>query len=104
MTALQYSYTVMGIDKILFRSILASHYLAGGMKMPPIFKSLASIMAWGLWIIAWVMGMSTFIMGIVNGTLYGDEPAPMVFPVFFAVSIACGVSAVVVMLLRKKMD
>jgi uncharacterized membrane protein len=72
--------------------------------MPDIFKALASITAWGLFIISWVIGLSTAIMGIVNGKLYGDEPAPMIFPVFFAVSIFCAVSAVVVMILRKKMD
>jgi hypothetical protein len=36
--------------------------------------------------------------------LYGDDPVPLVFPAFFAVSIICAVSAVVVMILRKKMD
>jgi hypothetical protein len=72
--------------------------------MPPIFKALASIMAWGLWIIAWVMGISTFAMGMVNGVLFGSEPVPMVFPAFFACSLAMGVGAVVVMVLRKKME
>jgi uncharacterized membrane protein len=72
--------------------------------MPDIFKALASITAWCLLIISWIIGLSTFIMGIVNGKLYGDEPVPMVFPAFFAVSIACAVSAVVVMILRKKME
>ena len=72
--------------------------------MPDIFKALASIAAWALFIIAWVIGLSTFAMGIVNGVLYGDEPVPMVFPVFFAVSIACLLSSVIVMILRKKME
>ncbi len=72
--------------------------------MPDIFKALASITAWGLFIIAWIMGLSTFIMGIANGILYGDETVPIVYPAFFAVSIFCMVSAVVVMILRKKME
>jgi hypothetical protein len=72
--------------------------------MPQIFKALASVSAWALFIISWIIGMSTFIMGLVNGMLYGSEPVPMVFPAFFAVSIVCMVSAVVVMILRKKMD
>jgi hypothetical protein len=72
--------------------------------MPDIFKALASVSAWGLFIIAWIMGMSTFIMGLVNGILYGEDPVPMVFPAFFGVSILCMVAAVVVMVLRKKME
>jgi hypothetical protein len=72
--------------------------------MPPIFKALASIGAWILWICAFVMGFSTFIMGIVNGDLYGSEAAPMSYSVSFAVAAFYGVAAVVVMYLRKKME
>ena len=72
--------------------------------MPPIFKALASIMAWILWIVAVVMGLSTFITGIISGSLYGPESTPMVFPVSFAVSLAYGIGAVVVMRLRQKME
>jgi hypothetical protein len=72
--------------------------------MPQIFKALASVSAWALFIFSWIIGMSAAIMGTVNGVLYGDEEVPMVFPAFFAVSIVCMVSAVVVMILRKKMD
>lgn len=72
--------------------------------MPDIFKALSSIAAWSLFIIAWAIGMSTFIMGLVNGVLYGEDTVPMVFPAFFAVSILCMVSSVVVMILRKKME
>jgi hypothetical protein len=72
--------------------------------MPQYFKALATIMAWVLWIATLVMGLSTFAMGMVNGVLYGSEPVPMVFPAFFACSLAMGVGAVVVMVLRKKME
>ena len=71
--------------------------------MPDIFKALASITAWGFFIIAWVLGISAFIMGIITGNLYGGQP-PMVLIVSFAVSLAYGVGAVVVMILRKKME
>ena len=72
--------------------------------MPGIFKALASITAWIMFIGFLVMGFSTFIMGLISGALYGGQPAPMTFPVFFAVSLAYGVGAVVVMILRKKME
>ena len=71
--------------------------------MPPIFKALATISAWFLWIFALVMGFSTLVMGIINGTLYGPEP-PMVLPVFFAVSGFYAILAVVIMRLRQRME
>ena len=72
--------------------------------MPPIFKALATVMAWILWIIALVMGFSTFIVGIINGTLYGSEPMPMSDVASFAVAGFYAILAVVVMRLRQKME
>ena len=72
--------------------------------MPEKFKALASISAWAMFIISWVIGLSTFLMGTIKGYLYGSEPAPMVIPVFFTVALAYGMGAVVVMILRKKME
>jgi len=72
--------------------------------MPPVFKSLATITAWAIWIISWIIGLSTFVMGIISGALYGPGPLPMVYPVFFAVALAYAVLAVVVMRLRQKME
>jgi hypothetical protein len=71
--------------------------------MPPIFKALATITAWALFISGWINALSTFLSGIITGNLYGAEP-PMQLPVFFLVAIAQWVSAVVVMILRKKME
>jgi len=72
--------------------------------MPPIFKALASITAWAMFILAWVIGLSTLVSGIVTGRLGGPEPPPMVMGVFFALSIAYAIGAVVVMRLRQKME
>jgi hypothetical protein len=72
--------------------------------MPDIFKALATVAAWVLWICAFVMGFSTFIMGIVNGDLYGSEPVPLAYTASFAVAAFYGVAAVVIMILRKKME
>ncbi len=72
--------------------------------MPGIFKALASITAWAMFVIFWVMGLSTFVMGLITGALYGAEPVPMSMLVGFAVSLAYGIGAVVVMVLRKKME
>ncbi len=72
--------------------------------MPDIFKALATIMAWILWICALVMGFSTFAMGIINGTLYGSEPIPMSYVASFAVAGFYAILAIVIMILRKKME
>jgi len=73
--------------------------------MPNIFKALATTTAWILWICAIITGFSTATMGIISGSLFTPgKPPPMVYPAFFAVAIFYGISAVVVMLLRKKME
>jgi uncharacterized membrane protein len=73
--------------------------------MPPIFKALATIMAWVLWVAALLYGISAFILGIINGTLYGtDEPAPIAYAAHFAAAGFYAIVAVVIMILRKKMD
>jgi len=72
--------------------------------MPPIFKALATITAWILFICGLVMGFSTFIMGVVNGDLFGSEVVPMGYPASFAVAGFYAIAAVVIMVLRKKME
>ncbi len=73
--------------------------------MPQIFKALATIMAWILWIFALVTGFSTLIMGIISGDLYNpDKLMPMSYPATFAVAGFYAILAVVIMILRKKME
>ena len=72
--------------------------------MPPIFKSLATIMAWVLWISALIIGFSAFIMGAIHGDLFGTEATPTSYAVFWAVAGFYAIASVVVMLLRKKME
>ena len=72
--------------------------------MPNIFKALATIAAWILFIFAIIIGFSLFIQGIIIGELYGSEIPSMELWAGTAVSLAFGVGSVVVMLLRKKME
>jgi hypothetical protein len=73
--------------------------------MPPIFKTLATISAWILWIFSLVMGFSTLAMGIISGDLYSaDTIPPMEYTVLFAVAGFYAILAVVIMILRKKME
>ena len=62
--------------------------------MPPIFKALASIMVWILWLSGLVMGFSTFVLGIMAGHLFNPtEVMPMEYPASFAVALAFGIGA-----------
>ena len=73
--------------------------------MPPIFKALATVMAWLLWIFALVTGFSTLAMGIISGDLFSTEVIPpMAYTALFAVAGFYGILAVVIMILRKKME
>ncbi len=72
--------------------------------MPDKFKALASVGAWVLFIFAWIIGISTFIQGIIIGELYGSEPPSMEIWAGSAVALGFAVGSVVVMRLRQKMD
>ena len=71
--------------------------------MPDIFRVLASITAWTLFILAWTTGLSTLGTGIAKGYLYGPKEPPMVMLGFFFLALAYAIGAVVVMILRKEM-
>ena len=73
--------------------------------MPQIFKALATITAWILWISGLVMGFSTMIIGIIAGDLFNPaQPVAISYPATFAVAGAYASLAVVIMILRKKME
>jgi hypothetical protein len=73
--------------------------------MPPIFRALATTMAWVLWVGALVTGFSTLVLGIIAGDLFSTEVIPpMAYTALFAVAGFYAILAVVVMLLRKKME
>ena len=72
--------------------------------MPQIFKALASILVWVLWICGMVMGFSTFIVGIVRGDLFGAQPPVMSYWAGFAVALAFGIGALIAMKIRKGLE
>ena len=72
--------------------------------MPDIFKALASVTAWAFFIASWVTALATMLSTIISGAMFTAEPPPMVAPVFYLVALAYGLAAVVVMILRKKME
>jgi hypothetical protein len=72
--------------------------------MPPIFKALATIMVWVLWICGLVMGFSAFIVGVINRDLWASVAPPMEYAAMFAAAGFYGIAAAVIMILRKKME
>ena len=72
--------------------------------MPDIFKALATITAWVLWTSALLLGFGHMVMGIARGTLFGAETPPMASAAIFAVAGFYAILAVVIMILRKKME
>ena len=73
--------------------------------MPQVFKGLATIAVWVLWISGMVMGFSTLILGIIAGDLYNvDRQVSMVYPAIWATAGFYVILAVVIMILRKKME
>jgi hypothetical protein len=72
--------------------------------MPPIFKALSTTTAWILWIISLVIGFGACIGGLANGDLRSSEPLPVIYYVAWAVALGYAIGAVVVMLLRKKLE
>jgi len=74
--------------------------------MPDIFKALTSVLAWVLWIAGMVTGFTTLILGIIRGHLFAVSPPPMGFEyiAWFALALVYGIGAVLVMILRQKME
>ena len=73
--------------------------------MPQIFKALATITVWILWVSSLVMGFGTLIIGTIAGDLFNPGAVtPMVYPASFAVAGFYAILAVVIMRLRQKME
>ena len=74
-------------------------------EMPPIFKALASIAAWTLFIAGWLFALTNLVFGILTGVLFtvGAEGWVEVFA-YFVLAIVCATLSVVVMRLRQKME
>jgi len=73
--------------------------------MPQIFKALATITVWILWICSLLMGFGAMIIGIIAGDLFNPaRPLDMSYPAIFAGAGFYAILAVVIMILRKKME
>ncbi len=73
--------------------------------MPKIFKALATIGVWTMWICAWIAFLFPFIIGgIMKGYLTDVASAPMGYWISYVIAIGCGVGSGFLMLVRKKLE
>ena len=74
--------------------------------MPKIFKALATIAVWTLWICAWIAFLFPFILGgIVKGYLWDmSGAAPIGYWISYTIAIASSVGAGFFMLVRRKLE
>ena len=73
--------------------------------MPPVFKALASITAWGLFIFGWFVIVINIVMGAITGEYFNPARVPSAeMGLFAGLGLATLVLAVVVMRLRQKME
>ena len=73
--------------------------------MPQIFKALATVGVWGLYIGAWLSALLTFIVGgIVGGAAFSTREVPMSYFAGYAVTIGLAFAGGFMMLVRKKLE
>ena len=73
------------------------------------FKTLSAIAAWILWVCGLVMGITTLVLGIMRGHLFSVNPYEVntsfdPYVNWFALALAYAIGAVVIMVLRKKLE
>ncbi len=72
--------------------------------MPNIFKALATITAWILWICGLAMAIITLTAMGIRGDLFSSEALKIADAVSFALAAGMTFLAVAVMLIRKKLE
>ena len=98
----------MGTDSFLFDmclawSILSLISFAGGGNMPSIFKALASITAW----ILFVFGILVLVAGfgrIIGASTGAASPEVDLMTAYFSIGLASLFLSVMVMRIRKKLE
>jgi len=73
--------------------------------MPQIFKVLATINAWTLFILGWlVLLIGVLIMPSIEGALFTGTPPPVIFWIAFASAIGTLFLSVVIMKFRQMLE
>ena len=73
--------------------------------MPQIFKAMATVSVWGLYVGAWLSAALNFIIGgIIGGYAFSTEPVPMSYYAGYAIAIGFAFAGGFMMLVRKKLE
>jgi hypothetical protein len=74
--------------------------------MPKVYKILADIAIWTLWICAWIAFLFPFILGGFGKSYLWDMDAnpPMGYWISYAIAVASSVAAGFWMLVRRKLE
>ena len=73
--------------------------------MPKIFKALATITVWALWVCGWLAFLLTFIFGgIMKGYLTDVTSAPMSYWLGYIIATSLAFATGSMMLVRKKLE
>ena len=73
--------------------------------MPNIFKAIATVTVWTLWICAWIAFLFPFILGgFAKGYLWNFGDAPDGYWISYAIAIGASVGAGFWMLVRRKLE
>ena len=73
--------------------------------MPQIFKALATVGVWGLYVAGWLAGVLNFIFGgIMKGYLTDAAKAPIGYWLAYMIALGSGLGSGAMMLVRKKLE
>jgi hypothetical protein len=73
--------------------------------MPPIFKALATINAWTLFILGWiVLLIGVLIMPAIEGVFFAGSAPPVLFWIAFAAAVTALILSVCAMKLRQMLE
>jgi hypothetical protein len=73
--------------------------------MPQIFKGMATVAVWGLYVGAWLSAVLNFIFGgIVKGYAFGAATPPMSYYTAYAICIGFAIAGGFMMLVRQKLE
>ena len=73
--------------------------------MPPIFKAFATVTAWTLFILGWIiLVIGVIIMPGIGGVFFAGTPPPVIFWVALASAVMTLILAVCAMKLRQMLE
>ncbi len=74
-------------------------------EVPQMFKALATVTAWALFVLGWLFGLGNLVIAINTGVMFSVGKEGWVETLaYFMLAIICLILSVVAMRLRQKME